>query len=113
MHFLGRLDTVYGVGVNNLIKEGAILITSPNDIFDEIPEFKELTRISTINHNNLIKKEYRKIYSILSDYPMSLDEISMKTENDIRCTLNLLSLMELEDLVDELPGAGYVKKYKD
>ena len=44
---------------------------------------------------------------------MSLDEISGKTQNTIRCTANLLSLMELEDLVQQIIGCGYVKKYKE
>ena len=102
MLFHGRLDNVNGFGVNKLIKEGAILAISPNDI---INEFNELKENKVINHNDFIKKEYRKIYNYLNDIPISLDEIAIKTQNDVKCTLNLLSLMEIEDLVDEIPGA--------
>lgn len=102
MQFLGRLDSKNGIGVNKLIKEGAILVTSPNDIIDELPAFKLLEK--KIVQNNFVKKEYRKIYSILNDEPISIDEISIKTNNTIKATLNLLTLMELEDLVQEIIG---------
>lgn len=112
MLFHGRLDTVNGIGVNKLIKNGAILVTSPSDIIDEIPEFQGLEK-RIIKRNNLVKKEYRKIYEILDEIPIGIDEIAIKTQNSVKATSNLLSLMELEDLIDEIPGAGYVKKYKD
>ena len=78
MLFLGRLDSVNGVGVNKLIKDGANLVTSPNDIIEEFPELQNLKN-RIVKNNVFIKKEYRKIYDVLSDIPMSLDEISIKT----------------------------------
>ena len=104
LRFLGRLDSINGVGVNILIKKGAIMVTSPNDIIDEFPEFQGLKN-KIVNNNSFIKKEYRKIYNVLNDIPISLDEISIKTKNTVKCTLKLLSLMEIEDLIDEIPGA--------
>ena len=77
---------------------------SPKDIIDEIPEFRNLNK-KIVKYNSFVKKEYRKIYSVLNDEPISLDEISIETKNSIQCTLNLLSLMELEDLVEEIVGA--------
>lgn len=78
MLFHGRLDSVNGVGVNILIKKGAILVTSPNDIIDEYPELQKLKK-RIVTNNVFIKKEYRKIYNILTDIPITLDEISIKT----------------------------------
>ena len=101
---LGRLDTVNGRGVNILIRNGAILASSPSDIIDEIPEFQQLKKKIVVKHNTSVKREYRKIYNVLSDIPVSLDEISIRTQNNIKCSLKLLSLMELEDLIDEIPG---------
>lgn len=100
----GRLDTVNGRGVNILIKNGAILASSPSDIIDEIPEFQQLKKKIVVKHNTSVKREYRKIYNVLSDIPVSLDEISIRTQNNIKCSLKLLSLMELDDLIEEIPG---------
>ena len=101
---LGRLDTVNGRGVNILIKNGAILASSPSDIIDEIPEFQQFNKKIVVKHNTSVKREYRKIYNVLSDIPVSLDEISIRTQNNIKCSLKLLSLMELDDLIEEIPG---------
>ena len=101
---LGRLDTVNGRGVNILIKNGAILASSPSDIIDEILEFQQLKKKIVVKHNTSVKREYRKIYNVLSDIPVSLDEISIRTQNNIKCSLKLLSLMELDDLIEEIPG---------
>ena len=40
MHFHGRLDNYLGIGVNNLIKDGAILTTNIEDIINNYPQFK-------------------------------------------------------------------------
>ena len=108
----GRLDSKNGIGVNNLIKRGAIMVTSAKDIVDEIPKFQFLIK-RIPKRNDFVKKEYRKIYSILNDEPISIDEICSKTNNSISATLNLLSLMELDDLIEEIVGVGYVRKFKD
>lgn len=110
--FPGRLDSKNGVGVNRLIQEGALMVVSANDIIHKIPEFQELTK-EIPKRNSFVKKEYRKIYSILNDEPIPLDEICRKTNNSIPATLNLLSLMELEDLIEEIVGVGYVRKYQE
>ena len=112
MQFLGRLDSQNGIGVNRLIQKGAKLVVNYKDILEEFDEFKFCSK-KIIIHNTFIKKEYRKIYELLSDIPISLDEISIRTKNTVRCTAKLLSLMELEDLVNQVVGRGYVKKYKD
>lgn len=103
LQFLGRLDSKQGIGVNRLIQKGAKLAVSAQDILNEFEELKNINK-KIIKYNNCVKKEYRKIYNVLSEIPLSLDEISNKTENTIRCTTNLLSLMELEDLVTLVVG---------
>ena len=78
LRFHGRLDSVNGVGVNILIRKGATLVISPNDIIGEFPELQKLQE-KIVKNNVFIKKEYRKIYNVLNDIPITLDEISMKT----------------------------------
>lgn len=108
----GRLDSKNGIGVNKLIKRGAIMVTSVKDIIDEIPKFQSLIK-EIPKRTEFVKKEYRRIYSILNDEPLCIDEICQKTNNSISATLNLLSLMELDDLIEEVVGVGYVRKFKD
>lgn len=103
MLFHGRLDNKNGVGVNNLIKDGAKIAVCAEDILQDFGEFKNRKKRMIIQ-NNRVKKEYRKIYEILGNEPMSIEEISIKTGNNIMCTLKLLTLMEVEDLVKQIIG---------
>lgn len=99
----GRLDNKNGVGVNRLIKDGAIMTICTEDILDDFEEFKYKEK-RKVFQNSRVKKEYRKIYELLSDEPISLEEISIKTNNTIKCTSKLLILMEMEDLVKNILG---------
>lgn len=88
------------------------MCVSLKDILEAIPEFQNLGK-RIVKRGPVIKKEYRRIYNLLNDKPVSLDEICLKTDNTVQATINLLSLMELDDLIEEKVGAGYVRKYKE
>lgn len=105
----GRLDSKNGVGVNKLIKDGAKMAICAEDILKDYKEFRYKKKRKVIQ-NYRVKKEYRKIYEILEDKPISVEEISVRTNNTIACTSKLLVLMELDDLVEQIVGVGYVKK---
>lgn len=111
MQFLGRLDNCCGVGVNKMIKEGAILVTNIDDIINEFPQFIEKKR-KTFSKNKRIdvKEEYKDIINILEnkDVTLSIEEIYCKlTKNSIQEILNLLMNMELEGIVEQEIGKGY------
>lgn len=105
----GRIDLKQGTGVNRLICNGAKMVVSVNDILEDFPILLKREK-RLITQNVYVKKEYRKIYNILGRYPMSLEEISLRTNNDVRCTIKLLTLMEIEDLVEQIVGVGYIRK---
>lgn len=108
----GRIDNKYSLGTNRLIQNGtAKMILSSSDIVNGIPTFKNMTKKIVLS-NNIIKEEYRKIYKYLNDEPKSIDEIANLTNNSARSILNILSLMELDDLVISVPGGGYIRKYE-
>lgn len=109
MRFHGRLDEVNGVGVNMLIQKGAKLVTSAEDILSDFEEFKNKKKRMIIQ-NSRVKKEYRRIYDILNDKPIGVEEIAMKTKNNIMCTMKLLTLMEFEDLVKQVMGVRICQK---
>ncbi|MBP3596915.1 MAG: DNA-processing protein DprA [Clostridia bacterium] len=105
----GRLDNTYGVGVNKFIKDGAILVTEVNDILECYPQFMNKKRKSVIQKK--IKSEYLPIYQILKEKNSSIDEISRKIKNKtISEITNILTMMELEDLVIQDLGNGYKLK---
>ena len=105
----GRLDSKYGVGVNKLIQEGAILVTEIEDIIKHYPQIMS-KRWKTIYQEREIKEEYKQIYNILEEGPSGLEELVIKIENrTIREIMNILSKMELEGIIKQEIGVGYKK----
>jgi len=110
----GKLDSSVGIGVNNMIKKGAILTTKVEDILNNYPQFKNRLRITkhkkTTKSEN-IKKEYREIYTILKDEGMYIDEILENTKKSIKDVLKILTTMELEGIIKhEITGKYEIKR---
>ena len=108
----GSLDSKYSVGTNNLIKEGANLITGAVDILKYYPQF-ENCEVKNFDKKDIknIKEEYKKIFSVIfSDKFLSLEEIIKRTGMPTREVITELMLMELEELVEVEIGKGYRKK---
>lgn len=105
----GSLDSKYSVGTNNLIKNGANLITSAVDILKSYPQFEN--RKLKVETSQNIKEEYKKIFfNIFSDKYLSLEEIIKKTGMPTREVITKLTLMELEEIVEQEIGKGYRRK---
>ncbi len=90
-----NLDNYLGIGVNNMIKKGAILSTNINDIIERYPQFMNRLRIKISSLQ--IKDEYKKIYNILKKKPCYFEEIQNKLK--IKNLIVLLTNMELEGLI--------------
>ena len=113
------IDNIKGVGTNNLIKKGAILVTEPNEIIERYNDKKikqltieDLEKTNSISLSNLedIKEEYRQIYKELY-IPLNVNEINAKTKIDIKDIYSKIFMMEVEGLI-ELKENKYVIKGK-
>ena len=103
----GRLDSKYGVGVNKLIQEGAMLVTEIEDIMKYYPQIMSKKWKSTYQERE-IKEEYKQIFNLLEEGPKGLEELVIKIENKtIRDIMNILSKMELEEIIKQEIGVGY------
>ena len=91
----GRTNDMYSRGTNKLIKEGAILIEDINDISQNFD-------IPTIRRNSTrINEKYERIYNLLKQGDLSVEEISNILNEDFFDILKTLSSMEIEDIVEK------------
>lgn len=100
----GKLDSSVGIGVNNLIKKGAIFTTEIEDILKEYPQFENRLRIEVEKKtckSVKIKDEYKIIYEIIKSDKGFLDNILIETKLDIREILRILTSMELEGIITQ------------
>ncbi len=101
----GNIDSENSKGTNRLIKNGAILINSPEDII-ELPYYKEKIRFRE-NKVSLTKKEEDVLSVIPKDKFISLDEILEKTGLDFGELFNILLQLRFKNLIMEFTGKNY------
>lgn len=109
----------HGIGPNNLIRNGAILVTCPKDIIEEY-KFLEYDQNKAVSENSLEdqeskkelkkelkNKEYEDIYSLINEKPISINEIYLKSKENISKINNILFMLEVEGYIKKEAG-GYV-----
>lgn len=110
----GSIDSFKSTGTHLLIKQGAKLVENADDILDE---FGFGDRLSQKNHffegmgDTLpeLSNSEKRIYEILGDYPMHIDEIVRLGEMDVGEVSSILMGLELKGLARQLMGKRFVR----
>jgi DNA processing protein len=108
----GNVELDQSKGPHWLIKQGAKLVESVEDVLEElnmvIPESRtRITEHRTPDLSNLPPDE-RKIVSVLSLEPKHIDGISVETDLSIPQVSSLLMMLEVKKIVRQLPGKVFV-----
>lgn len=99
-----------GVGPNNLIKQGAKLVTESNDVLEAL----NLQTIKQIlpqeNQTKTTDPKEAKILHSLTKEPKNINQIILETELDSATASSTLIMLEIKGLIKNLGGMNYVKK---
>ena len=99
-----QIGVTTGVGTNNLIKQGAILVTNPKEILTQIGENVENDPEETEIKELKIPEEYKEIYEKLEEGKIEINELSRSLNKSIIQINQKLTLMQLEGIIEKLPG---------
>ena len=99
-----QIGVTTGVGTNNLIKVGAILVTNSNEILTQIGENVEKDTEENEKTEFKIPNEYKEIYEKLEEGKIGINELARSLNQTIVQINQKLTLMELEGLIEMLPG---------
>lgn len=97
-----KIDEKAGYVPNFLIQNGAYPVTKPQDIL----EFYDLLEQ---DNGKEIAENYLDIYQVIGDIPISINEISKLTGKQLPEISEALLNMELEGLIQNLPGNKYIR----
>lgn len=100
-------------GTNRLIKEGAKLVESSEDILEEIlPQWqREKEKVEEIRPKGPdLTAEERILYEMLSETPLHIDEIIRESRLDPGSVSSLLLTLELKGLITQWPGKCFNRK---
>jgi len=94
-------------GCHQLIRQGAALVTCPEEVLQEIQQPLEfyLQKDSVSDPQAAeIPEKLQSIYCLLTDVPQSIDELLMQAKLDASTGMLFLQELELEGLVEQQPG---------
>ncbi len=109
----GRIDSVKSCGAHRLLQEGATLVHSVDDIFQELdmaggqggtPCCYDEKRLGTA-----LTPEEEKLYGWLDVYPQNIDELIQNSQMAPEKVAELLLLLELKGLIEALSGNQFQK----
>ncbi len=110
----GSIDSFKSTGTHFLIKQGAKLIENADDILEEFG-FSNCPVQENCNFEGMndtlpeLNESEKKIYEILGDYPMHIDEVVRQGEMDAGEVSSVLMGLELKGLVRQLMGKRFVR----
>jgi len=110
----GSIDSFKSMGSHFLIKQGAALIENADDIleclgFSRRPVQQDCLFEDASDSEAELSEAERKIYRILGDYPMHIDEIVRQGKMDAGEVSSALMELELKGLARQLMGKLFVR----
>ncbi len=105
----GNIDSLYSKGTNALIKDGAKITRSIDDIIEEILELKEKVRLKNISIDiSTLTDEELIIINCLKSEKNTINDLSDETKMDTGQLLSLLTLLEMKGLIVQTSGNKFI-----
>lgn len=109
----GNIDSKLSKGTNWLIKKGAKLVETVDDILCEVDALRNLKSSDLFEEDRAQKisdsltKNQKEVFSVLTREPMHIDEIIKLTGLESSNLLSILLSLELDDYIAQLPGKHF------
>lgn len=113
----GNIENPLARGTNQLIKEGAVLVESVEDIITNLKNPLERYLLSQdktsrsqggLPADTSVSEEERSILSLIGHHPLHLDELVLQTGKNCPDMLSIIVKLKLKKMINELPGHHYV-----
>ncbi len=103
----GNINSPVSKGPNKLIQEGAKLITSVDDVLEEL-NLQMVAEHTAVQMALPETNEEIALYTYLSAQPIHVDELSRETGLPSNTVSSTLTMMELKGMVHQVGGMKYV-----
>jgi len=109
----GKVDSHTSFGTNELIKQGAKLVSCVDDILEELNMPNKICKSEERSKEDLkfdlSDAKENLVYELISNQSIQLDELVEKTNLDIPHISGILLKLEMKRLVQQLPGKQFVR----
>jgi len=105
----GNINSRTSQGAHSLLKQGAKLVASAEDIIEEFPYLflkseKNRGKEHNVKPERELSAEEIRVYDMLEPYPVHIDELSRQLEMGVSRLSAVLINLELKGLVVQSPG---------
>lgn len=106
----GNVDSVRSQGTLALLKQGAKLVTSAEDILQDLLILNSKPRIERgLGESRArLSEEENSILSLLDSQPKHVDDLIDHAAMPVKNAISALSFLEIKGFVKQLPGKNYV-----
>ncbi|MFH2013129.1 MAG: DNA-processing protein DprA [Pseudomonadota bacterium] len=107
----GQVGSVGSKGTNKLIKEGAMLVESADDVMSAIlPQYRDHTnnKEHTKKSDNLSEMA-KQVLATLTEGPLHIDTVVNKSKLNVNEVSSILLNLELSGLIVQLPGKIFMR----
>lgn len=102
----GNIYNHYSQGTNNLIKNGAKVITKASDILEDF-QLENLIKKQNQSIDQSLSEEEKNILSLLNKQSLNIDKIAQICNIKINTLSGMLSMLELKGLIKNSGGGNY------
>jgi DNA processing protein len=103
----GPIDGDASAGANALIRKGAILVRSAQDIIEELDGIASKTSPSRKNPPPQLDEMQQRVWEFLAEQPRHVDEITRHFGLAVSETTRILMTLEMKKVLRRLPGNLY------
>lgn len=108
----GKIDSPNSFGTNELIKQGAKLVSCCEEIIEELA-VSVVSKVPALNldkeQNIDLDSREENLYNFIFDDPIRFDELVEKTNLNVSKVSDLLLKLQLKKRIRTLPGKQFVK----
>jgi len=109
----GNITNRTSAGTNRLIRDGAKLVITVDDILDEYPDLlrlKEKVVEDVETEDSKLGETERKVFDLVGLEPVHVDDIIGRADLSPTEASHILLLLQLEGLIEEVEGGRYIRK---
>jgi DNA processing protein len=109
----GNVTSTASTGTNRLIKDGATLVESVEDVLFEFPDLNRLIAPSETKSEAVLTSltdNQRLVYNLVGLEPLHIDDIISRGKLSPTDAAHILLLLQMENLIQEVDGRRYIRK---
>lgn len=104
----GNINSKLSEGTNDLIKQGALLVSSYEDVINALGIAKVSKQEDLTKNVKDLAPDEKLVYDCMSFEPISVDNLILKLDINLQTMQYILTMLELKEYIQKLPGQRYI-----